>query len=129
MLRILPREEWPRLAGTELEAVWPHLPASAQVIVVEDGDAIVGCWAVFPLVHVEGLWIAESHRKNPRIAIQLLRGMEAIAGAMGAQAVNTGAMTPDVVRLLEKRGAVELPGRHFSLTIKRGEIHESCQQP
>lgn len=129
MLRILPREEWPRLVGTELEAVWPHLPESAQVIVVEDGDRIVGCWAVFSLVHVEGLWIAPDKQKNPRIGIQLLRGMEAIAGAMGAKAVNTGAMSDDVVRLLEKRGAVELPGRHFSMTIKRGEIHESCQQP
>lgn len=117
---ILPRAEYGRLAGTELEAVAPHLPESAAVVVVEEDDRIIGCWAVFPLVHVEGLWIDPAYRKNPRVAARLLRGMQDVAAVMGAQAVNTAAMTPEVVSLLAKRGAVELPGRHFSMRIDRG---------
>jgi hypothetical protein len=42
-LRLLPRDEWPaKLVGTELEATWPVLPDNAQVIVVEDGDRVIG---------------------------------------------------------------------------------------
>jgi N-acetylglutamate synthase-like GNAT family acetyltransferase len=125
-VRLLPREDWHRLAGTELETVYPVLPDGSHVVVVEDGERIVGCWAAYPLVHVEGLWIDPAYRKNPRVAARLWRGMQATAAAMGARAVNTAAISPEVVGLLEHVGAVELPGRHFSMSIKSGD--PSCQQ-
>jgi ribosomal protein S18 acetylase RimI-like enzyme len=115
--RLLPREEWARLAGTELEAVYPVLPVGANVVVVEDDDRIVGCWAVFPIVHVEGVWIAPEYRGNPRVARRLVGGMKNTARAMGAQAVVTGAMTPEVATLAEKLGGIELPGRHFTVKL------------
>jgi hypothetical protein len=52
--RLLPREEWARLAGTELETVYPVLPQGSHVIVIEDDGRIVGCWAVYPQWHVHG---------------------------------------------------------------------------
>jgi N-acetylglutamate synthase-like GNAT family acetyltransferase len=116
--RSLPRAEWPRLAGTELEAVWPYLPAGAEVIAVEDDGQIVGCWAVFPLVHVEGIWIAPEHRGRGSVARRLLGGMRRAARAMGARAVNTAATSAEVAAMLEKLGGVELRGRHFAVTIK-----------
>lgn len=122
--RLLPRDEWPRLVGTELETVWPHFPDNANVVVVEDGDRIVGCWAVYTLVHVEGLWTATDYRKNPRVGRRLLMGMRNTALAMGAKAVQTAAVTPDVAAMLEKSGAYELPGRHFSLSVALRERKE-----
>jgi ribosomal protein S18 acetylase RimI-like enzyme len=117
--RLLPREEWAaKLAGTELEAVFPVLPAGAQVVAVEDGDRLVACWAVFPLVHVEGLWVDPEYRKNPRVGRRLLFGMQQTAVGMGARAVNTAAISEDVAAMLEKAGAVELKGRHFSLAVR-----------
>lgn len=116
--RILPRAEYGRLAGTELEAVAPVLPADADVLVVEDADgAIVGCWAAFALVHVEGVWIAPEHQGRSGVARRLLAGMRAIAGARGARAVNTASVSPDVSGMLRKLGAVQLEGEHFSLRV------------
>ncbi len=73
--RILPREDYGRLAGTELEAVREQLPESASVVVVEDDGEIVGCWALMPVLHAEGVWIAERERKRGRVALRLLRAM------------------------------------------------------
>ncbi len=116
--RILPRDEYAKLAGTELEAVAPHLPATAQVVVVEDSDnEIVACWAVYPLVHVEGVWIAPKHRGKSAAARQLLRGMRLTARRMGALAVNTASVSADVSNMLRKLGAVQLEGEHFSLRV------------
>jgi ribosomal protein S18 acetylase RimI-like enzyme len=115
--RILPREEWARLEGTELAAVYPVLPAGAQVVVVEDDGRIVGCWALFPVVHVEGVWIDPDYRGNPRVARRLVAGMKDTARAMGARAVATAALTPEVERLAEKIGGAALPGRHYTVTL------------
>jgi ribosomal protein S18 acetylase RimI-like enzyme len=115
--RILPREEWARLAGTELETVYPVLPDGAVVVVVEDGDQIVACWALFPIVHVEGVWIDPDYRGNPRVARRLVAGMKDTARAMGARAVATAALTPEVERLAEKIGGAVLPGRHYTVTL------------
>ena len=115
--RLLPREEWPRLSGTELETVYPVLPAGAQIVVVEDGDQIVGTWAVYPQITVHGCWVAPSHRGKAVVFRHLLRGMQNTALAMGATAVQTGSMSEDVTGMLGKLGAVELPGRHFVLGL------------
>ena len=116
--RVLPREEYGRLAGTELEAIVPYLPADAQVLVIEDADgAIVGCWSAFSLVHVEGCWIAPAHRGKGRVALNLLQGIRQIARRMGAQAVNTASVSSEVSALLRKLGAVQLEGDHFSLKV------------
>jgi N-acetylglutamate synthase-like GNAT family acetyltransferase len=116
--RILPRSEYDRLAGTELEAVYPYLPDGANVVVIEDRcGAIVGCWALFQLVHVEGVWIAPEHRGRGRVALKLLQGMKQVAQAMGAQAVSTASVSEDVSTMLHKLGAVKLEGSHFSLKV------------
>lgn len=118
IFRLLPRDEWWRLLGTELEAVHPLLPADAKIVVVEDDEAIVGCWAVYPQIHVEGCWIAESHRRRAGVARRLIEAMKSVAQSMGAQAVQTASLSEPVTRMLDTLGAVELPGRHFSLRVK-----------
>lgn len=116
--RLLPRREWEtRLAGTELEHAAPLLAPGAQVLVVEDADALVGCWALIPYVHVEGLWIAPTHRGRASVGRRLLTGMHRVARAMGADAVLTAATDDTVRRLIEAYGGQQLPGTHHVLPL------------
>lgn len=116
--RVLPRAEWAKLAGTELEAVWPVLPDSAQVIAVEDGERIIACWALYALWHVEGVWIDPAYRKAGSAARRLLQGMWRLARGVGARTVLTGAISDDVRDLIGRLGGFKLPGDHYVLTVK-----------
>lgn len=117
--RVLPREDYGRLAGTELETVAPVLPPDAEVLVAEDAGVIVGCWAVFAVLHVEGIWIAPSHRKQGGVARRLLRGMRGLLERRGAAGAVTGAMTDDVRGFLERLGARRIPGEQFAILFGR----------
>lgn len=111
--RILPPSEWPKLAGTELETVWPLLPRdTATVIVVERGDVIVGCWSVFPCWHVECAWVAPSERKHVSVVRRLIHTMRTLLRERGIPHVATAALTPDVESILSKL-AEPLPGKHY----------------
>jgi GNAT superfamily N-acetyltransferase len=114
--RVLPVEEWPRLAGTELEAVWPTLdPGSAQIVVVEEAGQIVGCWALLAVWHVEGVWIHPDYRSRPAgVARRLLVAMRYLARRCGALAVLTGAIDPKVRHILtDHLHARPVPGEQF----------------
>jgi hypothetical protein len=116
--RVLPPAEWSRLAGTELEGV--ALPSHAQVIVVEDdAGTIVGCWSCVPVVHVEGVWIAPAYRGTTTVARHLWRAMgQTLRSVFDTRAAVTGAVSPDVQRLLQKR-ATPLPGAHYVLSWEK----------
>jgi hypothetical protein len=109
--RVLPPAEWNRLAETELGPALPHLdPASATVFVVEDVDgAIVGCWSLITVAHVEGLWIAPAHRRRGRVLVKLWALLCELTGARSLSSVLTAAVSPEVTRLIESRGGVALP--------------------
>lgn len=125
--RILPVDEWPLLTGTELETIWPYLdPASARVVVVEDEGQIIGCWAGFPLFHAEGVYVAPAHRGKVGVARHLLSRMRELAADVGARSIITGSIDPTVTDMLEKLGAVALPGTQYALPLKVGA---SCPQP
>lgn len=114
--RTLPPDEWPKLEGTELELAWPHLdPTGAEVVVVEDdAGLIVGCWALVPYVHAEGVWVHPDHRRRGVVAGRLIQGLFRTARNAGARAVLTSAITPDVEALLvDHLHAVRLPGQSF----------------
>lgn len=116
-LRLLPRDEWDRLNGTEMESIWPILPDDAQVIVIEDDGALVACWSLFRQLHCEGCYIAPAYRKRTTVARMLLRGLYQVARAMGARSIATAACSDDVKVMLRRMQAVELPGAHFSIPV------------
>jgi hypothetical protein len=117
--RLLPAAEWSKLAGTELGAVWHALdPATAYVVVVEDGDAIVGCWLAFPQWHLEGCWVAPQHRKRGRVFPLLLDTMRGLLQGLGAKTVMTASVSAEVTHLLAHLEAVKLPGDHYVVTVK-----------
>ena len=116
--RVLPRAEWDRLKGTEAETVWPLLPESAQVLVVEDGTAIAGCWVLLPVLHVECLYVAPEHRKKPSVARRLLAGMRRLVRDSGGRGVVTAATSDDVRDLLTHIGATKVPGDHYVMSFE-----------
>lgn len=117
--RILPREEWPRLAGTLLGETWPLLPDETRIVVVERDGAIVGCSALFPRWHQEGTWIAESARGNPAVGRHLLDAMRGAIAAVGALEVVMMATTPETSVLCRRFGpSVELIADHFAVRVE-----------
>lgn len=126
--RVLPPDEWPRLEGTELEAVWPLAdPSVMTVLVVEDGDQIIGCWSALSVVHVEGLWIHPAYQKRSSVGRRLWRGMtDVVRSAFGASSVVTAACSDEVRALLQTAGATMLPGESYVMQMKG---RASCRQP
>lgn len=121
--RVLPTDEWPSLAGTEAEAVWPHLvPNNTQVFVVEDEGRIVGCWIAMRVVHAECLWIAESHRAYGfAIGRRLWRSMRQQVREWGGSVFLTAALTDNVRALIARFGGRAVPGDVFALPAIAGK--------
>lgn len=122
--RILPPDEWPKLAGTDLQAIWPRLnSAEAHVIVVEQGPTIVAHWLVLPVYHVECLWIHPDHQKRASVARRLWIGMRRLLADLGRSRVMTAAVSDDVRGLLAHVGAEPVPGDHYMLTVEETPCH------
>lgn len=117
--RVLPSAEWPRLAHTELGAVWTQLsPSTTTVFVVEDeAGAIIGCWSLLTLLHAEGIWIDPAHRKSAAVARRLLLSVLPAARGTGAASILTSAIDPEVEQLLEHAGATKVPGTLYAWPI------------
>lgn len=115
--RLLPAAEYDRLAGTELESVLSSLPERARVMVVEDDGAIVATWALLPCWHMEGLWVAPTHRGRPSVGRRLLAAMWTAARSVGTRTVWTSAVTEDVAAMVRKLHGQRVPGDHFVISI------------
>ena len=121
--RVLPPEEWEKLAGTELDAARPFLnPAETLVLVVEEDGQIVGSWAAMRHVHLEGVWVHPDHRGRGAVAAHLLKAMgAAVAATFGVSVAWTAAENEDVAHLITGHlNGTELPGRHFVVPIGAG---------
>lgn len=119
--RELPREEWGLLASTELGPLLAANPPYLRVVIVEDGDAIVGYWTAIPLWHAEGLMIAPSHRGNPAVARHLLRALGDVVDA-GATLTTAAAHGPDgdeVRQMLAKLNAAPFDAEMFFWTLPK----------
>ena len=118
--RILPVDEWPKLATADPIGVWPLLrPEDTQVVVVECGDRIVGIWLALRIVHAEGVWIDPAHRGAFGVVRRLLAGMRSAARTWGASVVWTGAKDGDtaIVELITKLGGSPIPMTSFRLPM------------
>lgn len=116
--RILPREEWAKLAGTEAEPLIAHFdPARTSILVVEHDGAIVGTWTLMEVLHAECLWIAPAHRKHSAVARRLWAFMRRTAREMGVSIVATAAVSDDVRGLLAHVGATKVDGDHYAMRV------------
>ncbi len=117
--RVLPKEEWPRLRGTEAETLWPYLnPNRSSVIVVEDDGIIVGCHVLMYVLHAECLWIAPEHRGKTSVARRLWAAVQRAARSCDVHALMTAACDDNVRGLLAHVGATQVPGDHFMVPVK-----------
>ena len=109
--RVLGHDEYGRLAhvGTGLASIRHDLPESVRVVVVEDGDQIVGCVALLPVWHAEELWIDPAHRGLSAVARRLRAGV-----AQVARRFVCGASSPENAALYRKHfGASEAPPQYL----------------
>lgn len=123
--RILDPSEWYRLAGTEAEALIPHLDQETmRVLVVEDASGeIVGTWTLMRLVHAEAVWVRPDYRGSFGVVKRLLRGMREIATGWGARTVLTGATDAHVRALITSLHGQRLPGEAYVIPLET-----SCPQ-
>jgi len=117
--RILPPEEWPRLAGTLLASAWPlFTPSETRVVVVERDGAIVGCVALFARWHLEGAWIHPSDRGRVSVGRRLRNATRAALTDLGATEVLAMARNAASVRLCQRFGrALRLACDHFAIVV------------
>lgn len=116
--RILPPAEWPCLAGTEAEKLWPLLDARrSAVVVVEDGTQIVGCHVILWVPHVECLWIHPDHRGKSSVGRRLWGAVTKALQSMGVHGVVTGCDSDAVRGLLEHVGATKIPAEHYVVPV------------
>ena len=119
IVRSLPVGEWDKLSGFDLGLAVPYLdPKDTTLLVVEDGDRIVGCLAVLTWYHAEAAWIHPDYRKKPSVARKLWTGLHRIARGLGARHLVSGVCDPSVADLLIKRGASPLPMQSWVFPVK-----------
>lgn len=124
-IRELAPEELPRLAGVLPEYHGGVDSRTARVVVAEDpAGAIVATWGVFATVHVEPLWIADSHRKNPGLIRGLWEGVWSILEAT-RQKVSfavLGAESPALAPA-ERLGFEKIDGNLYWVRLKAPREH------
>lgn len=117
--RILPREEYAKLNGTLLDPAWRSLPSDAQVVAIEQDGALIGCSALFPAWHLEGVWIAPEYRKRVSVGRRLLRAWRALLAGLRTPEVLVMATNPESARLVFGLGsAVHLDCDHYAVTLR-----------
>ena len=115
--RVLPVEEWSRLAGTEAGGL--DIPHAARVVVVEDGGAIVGCHILVPVLHAECLWIHPAHRGRSSVARRLWAAVRReVSNHFQVGAFATAAASDDVRRLLDHVGATRIEADFYMVPVR-----------
>jgi hypothetical protein len=110
--RILPVAEWARLAHTPLAGAALELdPERTSILVIEDGDHIVGCWAMCWCLHAECLWIDPPKRKRGGVLRKLLREMGRFAPTVFS------VVDPEAEALAVKFGGIALEGPHYVIPL------------
>ena len=117
--RILPKSEYDRLKGTELGILieTKTMPEQTEVVVVEDGDTIIGCWSLMMFYHCEGVWIHPSYRMKSSVARRLWVAMQSLASKHGIRRMLTGCLDRGIQEVLEKHGAVQIPGLTYAIPV------------
>jgi hypothetical protein len=116
---VLPPDDWPRLAGTILETVWPNLdPSRARVLVVEEDGRILGCMALLSEWHLEGAWIDPARRQRVAVLRRLLKAAGEQFRALDIREVFSMATSEDGRQLVQGLGpCVHLNCDHFAVNV------------
>jgi Acetyltransferase (GNAT) family len=117
--RILPADEWGRLAGTDLDPMWRQFnPEFYRVIVAEDEGRVVGHCVVFTWVHLDGAWSDPAYRKSGAVWRALLRTAGEVAKEAGVEALIAGSNTDEMSGYLGRLGGTQLPASFFVVPMR-----------
>lgn len=116
--RTLPVKEWPRLRGTDAEAIWPALdPQRTVIVVVEDAGVIVAHHILLFVLHAEALWVHPDYRKST-VGGRLWQAVKRAVLGCGARGFLTASIDPQVDALIASVGGVALQGTHFVINVE-----------
>lgn len=116
MARILPREEWPRLAVTGLVPIFPDFPPEdVKAVVVEEDGQIVAATVVVRVVHLESLWIKEE--AGAGVSRALIRAVVDASKEWAPRIVMAQTRFEDVSKMLARLGGAFLPVDSFVLRV------------
>lgn len=125
--RILPREEWHRLESEVSDLFRTLNPEDVRVVVVEDGDEIVGHLGVARVVHLEGWWVAPEKARNPGITRALLRAAAEQAEDWAPNWVLATVNDEQLCALMERLGTF-IPVHTYMLALRRIAMEETWQR-
>jgi len=117
--RVLPPDEWARLAGTEQLGPVASLldPETTDVLVVERDGEIVGTWAVLPVWHLEGAWIHPDHRGKGSVARHLWGAMRRMLRQRHIGGVMTTGASDEVRALIAHLQGQPVLGQTYVLSL------------
>ncbi len=112
--RILPPEEWPRIAetGCLVDKAWAARAQRGCVVVVELGRRLIATAFVFcaedATPHVDGLWIADGYRGRVSLLRALHRGIKFVVDQLGGGRVPIGSAAAWMTRPERRAHGIEL---------------------
>ncbi|HEX6038918.1 GNAT family N-acetyltransferase [Longimicrobium sp.] len=119
--RLLPATEWARLDGCGLQIAPLVPPGDAEVVVVEDGGRIVGCFTVVRVTYLESVWIAPELRGNAGIVRSLYQRAFKLAAKWGRWALGGAEdSNPAMGDYLERLGAKPIPAKFYAVPLEGG---------
>ena len=116
-VRVLPVEEWPRVAHLPFATNGLPDPQLALILVAEEAGEIVGIWSALTAVHLDGLWVSPEAR-GTTVAARLLRGMKALLTTKAIPVSFTMISAPEVAILAYKAGFTRYPGDLYMLQLE-----------
>lgn len=116
--RVLPPAEWPRLVGTEAETLWPLLePSRDRVVVVEEDGRIIGCTALYYVLHADCVWIHAEHRRRAGVARTLWRAVRHLARFLEERTLLVPVTLDVMRRFIEREHGVKIPADHYAVSL------------
>ena len=111
--RLLPVDEWPKLAGHPALGGYPLPPVgSAQFVVAEAGDEIVGVWAIVNVLHLEPVWVDETFRGGFVVG-RMFAEVEMAVRHMGVKVAWVFADRTEIADYLSRLGLQRVPFEVF----------------
>lgn len=122
--RLLPPEEWARLAETEGGEVWRLFDQeSTKILVVERDGRIIGRLAVLTIQHADFFWIDSVSRDKTSVCWQLWFGLKNLIRSAPYGGVIVSILSDRMRRFVTKAGAVPMPGEHFTWDLNQRTEH------
>ena len=122
--RILPPEEWSRVAGEGRPSLLPFVePTNIAVVAVEDdAGSILASVQALRVTHLEGLWVAPEARGNAGVVRALLRQAFAVPRARGEAfafgGAENGPAGEEMDGYLRRLGAVPVEAHFYALGVR-----------